>query len=142
MIYPNRLDNFTRQFLDKITQIMRFLELNHALDLVNNEIDRPVNWIWYDKLSPGEVQRLAFVRLFLYHPMITFLDEATSAISFEQEKKIYEECKRQNITVVSCGHRSTLLDYHNVILKMQTNDVSSSESSSASSWTMQRIKKS
>jgi len=44
-------------------------------------LDTEPNWSWYDVLSPGEQQRLAFTRLLYHDPALAVLDEATSAIS-------------------------------------------------------------
>ena len=44
-------------------------------------LDTEPDWNWYDVLSPGEAQRLAFVRLYVHKPVLAVLDEATSAIS-------------------------------------------------------------
>ena len=44
-------------------------------------LDTEPNWAWYDVLSPGEQQRLAFTRLLYHDPVLAVLDEATSAIS-------------------------------------------------------------
>ena len=44
----------------------------------------------YDLLSPGEMQRLCFVRLFHHRPAFVFMDEATSAVSPDMEEALYQ----------------------------------------------------
>ncbi|XP_034848258.1 ATP-binding cassette sub-family D member 4 isoform X3 [Mirounga leonina] len=51
-------------------RIMRFLELAGLSTLVTRTegLDQQVDWNWYDVLSPGEMQRLSFARLFYLQP--------------------------------------------------------------------------
>nr|XP_035973673.1 lysosomal cobalamin transporter ABCD4 isoform X4 [Halichoerus grypus] len=51
-------------------RIMRFLELAGLSSLVTRTegLDQQVDWNWYDVLSPGEMQRLSFARLFYLQP--------------------------------------------------------------------------
>ncbi|KAM7156248.1 lysosomal cobalamin transporter ABCD4 isoform 2-T2 [Molossus nigricans] len=51
-------------------RIMRFLELAGLSELVTRTegLDHQVDWNWYDVLSPGEMQRLSFARLFYLQP--------------------------------------------------------------------------
>ena len=69
-------------------------------------------------LSPGEMQRLSFVRLFYHQPPFAMLDEATSQVSVDMEERLYTICAKLGITVVSVGHRQTLHDFHDVELKL------------------------
>lgn len=62
----------------------------------------------YDVLSPGEMQRLCFARLFYLQPKYAVLDEATSALTEEAEAQLYRTCKQLGMTLVSLGHRSSL----------------------------------
>jgi len=75
----------------------------------------------YDSLSPGEMQRLCFVRVFFHRPLIVVLDEATSALPLEMEDLIYSECKRLDITTISIGHRASLRQYHDKLLTFHLN---------------------
>ena len=105
---------------------MKFLDLNHMLDRIGTDLNKDLEWNWNDCLSPGEQQRISFVRLFYHRPLLAVLDESTSAVSLDMEKKIYEECKRLKITVISCGHRQSLREYHSKLLtifKRENNDV-------------------
>lgn len=78
----------------------------HALDL---DLD------WQAVLSPGELQRVAFVRILLAKPELIFLDETTSALDEPTEAMLYRTVKAQlpNSIIISVGHRCTLLAFHN-----------------------------
>lgn len=79
-------------------------------------LDGKVNWNWYDALSPGEIQRLCFARLFYLQPKVAVLDEATSALTEDAECQMYQTCKQLGMTLISTGHRSSLKKYHEVML--------------------------
>ncbi|KAF3849839.1 hypothetical protein F7725_019558 [Dissostichus mawsoni] len=81
-------------------------------------LDAQVDWNWYDSLSPGEMQRLCFARLFYLQPKYAVLDEATSALTEEAEAQLYRTCKQLGMTLISLGHRSSLEKYHDVQLKL------------------------
>ena len=90
--------------------------LSHLLEASENNLDVVPYKNWVKKLSPGERQTLAFLRLFYHKPEIAFLDEASSALCVEAEAKLYQESANYGIQLISCGHRPTLNDYHHVIL--------------------------
>ena len=75
---------------------------------------------WGHVLSIGEQQRLAFARAVLTRPQWLFLDEATSALDEETEDALYRLLaeKLPSTTLVSVGHRSTLLRYHQRVLAL------------------------
>ncbi|XP_051908993.1 ATP-binding cassette sub-family D member 4 isoform X2 [Hippocampus zosterae] len=101
-------------------RILKFLELAGVSSLVKRTggLDRAVDWNWYDVLSPGEMQRLCFARLFYLQPKYAVLDEATSALTEEAEAQLYRTCKQLGMTMVSVGHRSSLEKHHDVRLKL------------------------
>lgn len=77
----------------------------HALD---------VDGDWQVNLSPGELQRVAFVRALLVKPSVVFLDETTSALDEPTETALYTTLRDElpQAIIVSVGHRNTLLAFH------------------------------
>ncbi|XP_058018324.1 lysosomal cobalamin transporter ABCD4 isoform X2 [Ahaetulla prasina] len=109
-IYPDSDDD----------RILRFLELAGLSDLLmrTGGLDQPVDWNWYDILSPGEMQRLSFARLFYLQPQYAVLDEATSALTEDVENEMYRICIQLGMTLVSVGHHKSLEKFHSWILKL------------------------
>ena len=70
--------------------------------------------MWSEHLSPGELQRIAFVRVLLQRPEWVFLDESTSALDLMHEQQLYQLLQKRlpNCSVVSVGHRPSLAQYH------------------------------
>ncbi|XP_054826413.1 lysosomal cobalamin transporter ABCD4 isoform X2 [Eublepharis macularius] len=114
-------------------RILRFLELTGLSDLLvrTGGLDQPVDWNWYDNLSPGEMQRLSFARLFYLQPQYAVLDEATSALTEDAENQLYRICAQLGMTLVSVGHRSSLEKFHSWILRL----------CGGGKWELTRIKK-
>jgi vitamin B12/bleomycin/antimicrobial peptide transport system ATP-binding/permease protein len=99
-------------------------ELEEALGQVNlgNLTEKvgglDVELSWSEVLSLGEQQRLAFARLLLSKPSYGILDEATSALDIHNEKRLYQMLQQSNTTIVSVGHRPSLLQYHQKVLHL------------------------
>jgi len=76
---------------------------------------------WSSVLSLGEQQRLAFARLLLSRPALAILDESTGALDQGNEERLYRLLDtRPGMTVVSVGHRPSLVKYHNNrVLRLQ-----------------------
>jgi vitamin B12/bleomycin/antimicrobial peptide transport system ATP-binding/permease protein len=100
-------------------------ELEDALRQVNlGELSEKVGGLdvelsWSDILSLGEQQRLAFARLLLTKPSYAILDEATSALDVYNEKRLYHLLQESDTTIVSVGHRPSLLQYHQKVLHLR-----------------------
>ncbi|NWK76547.1 ABC transporter ATP-binding protein/permease [Aquitalea sp. LB_tupeE] len=92
----------------ELEQALHTIQLGHLLGKLDEERD------WSHSLSLGEQQRLAFGRLLLNKPDIAFLDEASSALDEGLEDAMYRLLREQlpATTLVSVGHRSSLLQYH------------------------------
>ncbi len=75
---------------------------------------------WNQVLSPGEQQRLGIARAILHAPDFLFLDEATASLDEESEAKLYRLLHERlpAATIVSIGHRSTLIAFHDRYLTL------------------------
>jgi len=69
---------------------------------------------WNRTLSLGEQQRLGLARAILQAPDFLFLDEATASLDEQSEAALYRLLQERlpHATVVSIGHRSTLIAFH------------------------------
>lgn len=116
VLYPFRPDFTTDDHIRKVMELCKLSELADKLDESED---------WSHILSLGEQQKIAFVRAILQQPSWLFLDEATSAIDESTERELYKllGAHLKGASVISVGHRSTLLDYHN--RKMMINDTGS-----------------
>jgi len=105
LAYPNEEQAFNR---DEMIEVLKLVSLGHLQDRLDQEQD------WTRILSLGEQQRLAFARLLLHKPNVTFLDEATASMDEGLEDNMYRLLKERlpNTTVISVGHRSTLQAFH------------------------------
>lgn len=101
-------------------RILRFLDLAGLSSLVTRTdgLDQQVDWNWYDVLSPGEMQRLSFARLFYLQPKYAVLDEATSALTEDVEGELYRIGQQLGVTFISVGHRRSLEKFHSLLLRL------------------------
>lgn len=69
-------------------------------------------------LSMGEQQRLAVARVLLTKPRFVVLDEATSALDQQNESRLYQELKQNQVTLISVAHRHAVITHHDHVLEV------------------------
>ncbi len=111
IVYPGDAGDYARAEIEAALRAAHLAPFVERLDEDNN---------WGQRLSGGEQQRVAIARALLAKPDWLFLDEATSALDEQLEGEIYRTLRERlpQTTIVSIGHRSTLLDYHDRHLEM------------------------
>lgn len=112
MIYPARGTEFSDEQLREALSSV-------GLPQLAGRLDEPQNWSL--QLSPGEQQRIAFARALLQQPAWLFLDEATSSLDESAEQQLYRLLKEKlpRTTIVSIGHRPSLLAFHSRVLQLK-----------------------
>jgi putative ATP-binding cassette transporter len=113
--YPGLIGAYTDE---QIVHALKAAKLSGFVDQLDVEDN------WGQRLSGGEQQRLAVARALLDKPEWLFLDEATSALDEKLEGEIYRMLRSElpNATIVSIGHRSTLIELHDARIDMQQTD--------------------
>ena len=112
LLYPNR------DLPTPDAELLRLLEKVNLRDLAERFGGLDVVSDWQKVLSIGEQQRLAFARVLLTRPRYAMLDEATSALDIANEDRLYRQLATTDTTLVSVGHRSTILKYHQQVLEL------------------------
>lgn len=105
LLYPG----MPRKLRDhELVEALVACRLSHLTNKLDDSLD------WGQALSLGEQQRIAFVRTLLMQPEWLFLDEATSALDEGTEHAVYELILKhlRKTAIISVGHRSTLVKYH------------------------------
>ena len=89
---------------EKLSEILKIVCLDEEF---KNQLDRNIGEMGV-KISGGKKQRLAIGRALIKKPQVLILDEATSGISKELEKKIFENIINflPDITIIMVTHRA------------------------------------
>jgi ATP-binding cassette subfamily B protein RaxB len=72
-------------------------------------------------LSGGQVQRIMLARAFYRRPAVLFLDEATSHLDIETEKRINQHIAAMRITRVLVAHRPETIALADHVIELQGN---------------------
>ncbi len=117
IIYPDSLRQMRAKNITD-SDLMRWME---AVEINHIVTDRDKGWDsedeWRDVLSIGLQQRVAMARLFYHSPKYAILDECTSSVTLEVERKMYETAKDLGVTLMTVSHRRSLWRYHGWILQ-------------------------
>ncbi len=111
LVYPFGVPGVSDESLRGILLLCGMASLAERLDEAR---------LWAHVLSLGEQQRLAFARILLQKPQWVFMDEATSALDEPAEGHLYEMLIEElpQTAIISVGHRSSLLQYHEQRLEL------------------------
>lgn len=116
LLFPDNIQNVSDQ---KLIDILKLVGLPGLADQLHYAT------MWSERLSPGELQRIAFFRVLLHQPDWVFLDETTSALDIDSEKYLYGllTSTLPNCTIISVGHRPTLEAFHSQQLNLAQHSV-------------------
>lgn len=105
LLFPDDIGTLDEATLIQLLKDVQLPELTNQLDHAT---------MWSEHLSPGELQRVAFIRVLIHKPDWVFLDETTSALDLESEKYLYTLLKTRlpHCSIVSVGHRPSLEGFH------------------------------
>ncbi|MFQ4141331.1 ABC transporter ATP-binding protein/permease [Chlorogloeopsis sp. ULAP02] len=115
LLYPKTNGEISESKMHEVLEQVNLIDLPERVGGFDVELD------WSGVLSLGEQQRLAFARLLLNIPNYAILDEATSALDLANEQKLYQQLRTQQATLISVGHRPSLLQYHEYVLELDGN---------------------
>jgi putative ATP-binding cassette transporter len=105
--YPAASHAYTDLAIQHYLDLCKLPHLKALLDHADN---------WSQRLSPGEQQRVAFVRALLTRPDVLFMDEASSALDTETEELMYQLVLQElpDAAIVSVAHRESVAQYHRI----------------------------
>jgi putative ATP-binding cassette transporter len=105
LLFPDHVNKVSDDELVKLLKMCDLPQLTSRL----NDIS-----LWSEQLSPGELQRVAFVRVLLHKPDWVFMDESTSALDIPHEKMLYELIAKHlpKTSIVSVGHQPSVEVFH------------------------------
>jgi len=112
LLYPHLDMKISDEELQALLERVNLPDLASRFGGLDTELD------WAKVLSVGEQQRVAFARVLIAAPRYVILDEATSALDIANEDNLYKELAASGTTMVSVGHRPTILKYHPQVLEL------------------------
>lgn len=112
LLYPLQAREISDADLLALLQRVNLPDLATHFGGLDAELD------WAKVLSVGEQQRVAMARVLLAAPRYAILDEATSALDIANEDSLYRQLAASGTTLISIGHRPTILKYHPQVLEL------------------------
>jgi putative ATP-binding cassette transporter len=118
LAYPESADRYDDDALRAALRDALLPQLQDRLDAAD---------AWSQKLSGGELQRLAIARVLLKKPRWIFADEATSALDPAAEQTLYAklvtEVQARQGTLLSIAHRPAVAAFHDRSWQLVANEV-------------------
>jgi len=108
---------------DQLKKIINLASLSDFIESLEHGIDTNIGEKG-SKISGGQIQRIAIARELYRNPSILILDEATTGLDYENEKKIFDSIKqlKNKMTIIIVSHNKetiencdNLLDLNNKI---------------------------
>ncbi|MDD5403199.1 MAG: ABC transporter ATP-binding protein/permease [Sulfuricella sp.] len=112
LLYPRQDRDVTDEELLQLLERVNLPDICARFGGLDADLD------WAKVLSVGEQQRVAFARVLLATPRYAILDEATSALDSANEDHLYRQLAASATTLVSVGHRPSILKYHAQVLEL------------------------
>jgi len=109
---------------EEIIDALRKAELLEIIEKLPKKLDTNVgkNGI---KLSGGQKQRVAIARALLHKPKVVILDESTSALDIDTEKKVFKNIEKflKERTSIIIAHRAETIAKADEILMIKNNSI-------------------
>tara|TARA_B100001989_G_C24466709_1_gene427008 strand:- start:167 stop:985 length:819 start_codon:yes stop_codon:yes gene_type:complete len=95
---------------DNLNLAIKNANLNNLINTLSNGIDTNIGERG-SKISGGQIQRIAIARELYRNPSVLILDEATTGLDYENEKKIFDSIKnlKNKMTVIIVSHNQDTL---------------------------------
>lgn len=95
---------------DNLNLAIKNANLNNLIKTLSNGIDTNIGERG-SKISGGQIQRIAIARELYRNPSVLILDEATTGLDYENEKKIFDSIKnlKNKMTVIIVSHNKDTL---------------------------------
>lgn len=105
--------------LDLINRLLKIVQLDSYV----SRLDKGINTNLGERgalISAGQKQRIGIARALYRRPQLLVLDEATNALDFEIEEKIYKNIfsEYKNINIIIISHRKISLKYCDKIYRL------------------------
>ena len=104
---------------DQLKKIINLANLNDFIKSLEHGIDTNIGEKG-SKISGGQIQRIAIARELYRNPSILILDEATTGLDNENEKKIFESMNelKNKMTIIIVSHDKNTLNICDKLLDL------------------------
>jgi len=103
----------------KINNILENIGIKKEIDELPNNLNTIIGDYGGNKLSGGQLQRIALARALYKEPEVLILDEGTSALDVANEEKIINYLRSLKITFINCSHKFKNQKKYSMVLEIQ-----------------------